>query len=71
MIGFRGTADLMLVIKVDAEGEWEEIYYGDFSDVLKHARYSKRDNKHTLTISKLRQLAEEGAGRITLDQNRS
>lgn len=58
-IGFRGEADLMLVIKVDTEGEWEEIYYGPFSKVAEQARYSARDNKHTLTISKLRRLAEE------------
>ena len=29
-IGFRGGADLMLVIYVEATGEWTEIYYGDF-----------------------------------------
>lgn len=58
-IGFRGEADLMLVIKVDTEGAWEEIYYGPFSKVSEEARYSPRDNKHTLTISKLKKLAEE------------
>lgn len=33
-IGFRGRADLMLVIHVHDNGEWEEIYYGDFAPVL-------------------------------------
>lgn len=61
-IGFRGEADLMLVIKVDTEGEWEEVYYGPFSPVAEQARFSARDNKHTLTISKLRKLAVELGG---------
>jgi len=29
-IGFRGNADLMLVVKVTEDGSWEEVYYGDF-----------------------------------------
>ena len=31
-IGFRGQADLMLVIGVRYDGSWEEIYFGDFED---------------------------------------
>lgn len=53
-IGFRGEADLMLVIKVNDDGSWEEVYYGDFTDVKKLARYSARDNKHMIAVSKLR-----------------
>ena len=52
-IGFRGEADLMLVIKVHETGEWEEVYYGDFNKVKELSRYSARDNKHMITISKL------------------
>ena len=63
-IGFRGEADLMLVIKVDTEGEWEEVYYGSFAKVAELARYSARDNKHTLTISKLKRLAEDSAEQL-------
>jgi hypothetical protein len=55
-IGFRGTADLLLVIHVDSRGEYEEIYYGDFSKVLKQTNFSSRDNKHTITISKLKKI---------------
>jgi hypothetical protein len=53
-IGFRGGADLMLVIKVNDDGSWEEVYYGDFKLVKEKARYSARDNKHMIAISKLR-----------------
>lgn len=55
-IGFRGEADLMLVIKVSDDGSWEEIYYGDFQKVKELARYSARDNKHMIAISKLRNI---------------
>ena len=56
-IGFRGEADLMLVLKVEDDGKWQEIYYGRFDPVLKSSSYSKRDNKHMITISKLRELS--------------
>lgn len=32
-IGFRGKADLILVLKIQPDGKWEEIYYGDFRKV--------------------------------------
>lgn len=56
MIGYRGTADLMLVIHVYADGEWEEVYLGSFKKVNDNSNFSKRDNKHTITISKLKKL---------------
>lgn len=58
-IGFRGQADLMLVIYVGNDGEFSEIYYGDFAVVQANANYSKRDNKSVITVSKLRQLAAQ------------
>ena len=59
-IGYRGEADLMLVLHVRDDGEWEEVYYGDFQAVRDQSRYSKRDNKHMISMTKLRKLAEEG-----------
>jgi len=53
-IGFRGEADLLLVVKVEADGEWSEVYYGPFASVKAISRYSARDNKHMVAISKLR-----------------
>ena len=55
-IGFRGEADLMLVIHVQDDGEWEEIYFGGFQQVKEIARYSARDNKHMVAINKLKGL---------------
>ena len=55
-IGFRGEADLLLVIGVREDGLWEEIYYGPFLPIQQNARFSARDNKHMIAISKLRSL---------------
>lgn len=53
-IGFRGKADLMLVLHVLTTGEWEEVYFGPFGLVEAASRYSARDNKKMIAISKLR-----------------
>ena len=50
-IGFRGEADLLLCLKIKENGDWEEIYFGAFSEVKKLSRYSARDNKNMIAIS--------------------
>ena len=55
-IGYRGNADLMLVIHVTEDGEWEEVYFGDFTAVKKSSTFSSRDNKFMIGITKLRSL---------------
>lgn len=55
-IGFRGEADLLLVVGVNPDGTWSEIYFGDFAVVQENSRYSARDNKHMIAISKLKSL---------------
>lgn len=57
-LGFRGKADKMLVIHVDDNGNWEELYYGDFDLVYKNSRLSKRDNKMMISVSKLKSIKE-------------
>lgn len=57
-IGMRGEADLLLVIKVDNSADWKEIYYGDHQAALAISRYSKRDNKYTVSHKKLKELSE-------------
>lgn len=52
-IGFRGEADLLLVIKVEPDGGWTETYYGPFAAVKALARYSARDNKHMVAVKHL------------------
>jgi hypothetical protein len=55
-IGFRGEADLLLVLKIESNAEWKELYYGPFKPVREKATYSKRDNKYMIPVAKLREL---------------
>jgi hypothetical protein len=59
-IGFRGDADMLLCLKIDLNGDWTEIYYGDFALVKQAARYSARDNKHMVPINALLKIAKAG-----------
>jgi hypothetical protein len=55
-IGFRGEADLLLVLKVENNAEWKELYYGPFKPVKDKATYSKRDNKYMIPVTRLQEL---------------
>jgi intein/homing endonuclease len=57
-IGFRGEADLLLVLKIESSAEWRELYYGSFKPVKEKAAYSKRDNKYMIPVGKLQGLAK-------------
>lgn len=46
----------MLVLHVHVDGSWKENYYGEFGLVKDNSRYSNRDNKHMISISKLSNL---------------
>ena len=59
-IGFRGDADLLLCLKIDVNGNWTEIYYGDFGLVKNVARYSARDNKHMVPLVALHRISKGG-----------
>ena len=59
-IGFRGDADVLLCLKIDLNGDWSEIYYGDFGLVKEVARYSARDNMHMIPVSVLLKIAKAG-----------
>ena len=56
-IGFRGNADLLLVIHVENNGEWNEVYYGSFEKILKISTFSERDNKRMISITKLAKIS--------------
>jgi len=58
-IGFRGDADLLLVIHVESNGEWNEVYYGIFEKVSQLSTYSERDNKRMISITKLAKITTE------------
>ncbi|KRA82543.1 DUF6998 domain-containing protein [Altererythrobacter sp. Root672] len=52
-IGFRGEADLLLVLGVSHDGQCTEIYFGPFAKAKELARYSGRDNKHMVPVRQL------------------
>lgn len=73
-IGFRGQADLLLVLGIRVDGSWEEIYFGPYGPVKELARFSGRDNKHMISITKLRSLVmanSAGKGKSSLENDRS
>lgn len=55
-IGFRGEADLLLVLAINSLGSFEEIYFGPFDNIRKIATYSTRDSKWMISVTKLRSL---------------
>jgi hypothetical protein len=57
-IGIRGKADLLLVIHVAHDGNWEEVYYGDHKEVIEKCNWSSRDSKHVIGITKLKKMQE-------------
>lgn len=65
-VGFRGEADFLLVLRINSDGTSEEIFYGDFSIVSSASSFSQRDNKRTISVSKLRKLASEHASEIEI-----
>ena len=66
-IGFRGHAELMLVLHVAHDGTWDELYFGEFQPVKDASRWSTRDSKHMIAVSKLKGLATgDGSSAIAL-----
>ena len=61
-IGVRGKPDLILVIHVHDNAEWDQVYYGDYETVKKHSKYGKRDNSWKISIKKLRTLKPKHRG---------
>ena len=59
-IGFRGEADLLLCLKIDLNGDWSEVYYGDFQLIRQASRHSARDNKSMIAVSALTKIKEAG-----------
>ena len=69
-IGFRGNADLLLVISVGDDASWEQVYFGPFGPIKAASRFSSRDNKHMILIAKLRSLLLVSADTRLSDANR-
>lgn len=58
-IGLRGKAETLLVLKINSDGTFEEIYFNSYAQALGLGYESKRDNKVSIPVSKLKRLGEE------------
>lgn len=58
-IGLRGNADLLLVLKIHEDGSYEEIYFNSFKEAVGLGYDSRRDNKISIPISKLKKLSQK------------
>lgn len=52
-VGIRGKADLLLVLKIEQDGGFSEVYFNCFDKALDLSNASRRDNKRLITVSKL------------------
>ena len=50
-----------MVLKVQTDGTWEELYDGDFQSVIAIANLSKRDSKHSIPVRAFQQVAESSS----------
>jgi hypothetical protein len=50
---------MLLVISVKQDGSWEQIYYGAFIPVKEQARFSARDNKRMIAVTRLKAMAQQ------------
>jgi hypothetical protein len=58
-IGF-GAKPTYLCLKIDLNGDWIAIYYGDFKLLKQAARYSARDKEHMVTVTAPQNIAKSG-----------
>lgn len=55
-IRFTKGADYLLVIEVDEDAEWNEVYYGNFAKIIKASSMTK-NGKYTIGIEKLKKIS--------------
>ena len=47
------------MVRVEADGSWEELFFGDFQAALSLASWSSRDSKHSISVKALRSLGQK------------
>jgi hypothetical protein len=57
-IKFSTGADYLLVIEVNENADWDEVYFGNFDKVRK-ASYKGKTGEYTIGISKLRKISDK------------
>jgi hypothetical protein len=51
--------ELLLVLQIFDDATWEVIYYGSFYKAKEYKNFSKRSNRYTININKLKKLYKE------------
>ncbi len=51
--------ELLLVLQIFDDATWEVIYYGSFKKAKELKNFSKRSNRYTININKLKKLHKE------------
>ena len=54
----KPKADLLLVIHVNQDVTWDEVYHGDLDTVIPECNWSGADTKWTIGITKLKKIQE-------------
>ncbi len=57
-IGFRGEADLLLVLKIESSAEWQELYYGPFKTSQGESNLLEMRQQVHDPVAKLQDLAK-------------
>tara|TARA_B110001454_G_C12623606_1_gene393885 strand:+ start:66 stop:917 length:852 start_codon:yes stop_codon:yes gene_type:complete len=57
-INFSGGADHLLVIKLDDNAEWKELYWGRLDTIKKRAYFSKKTKKYSINLSMVKKIAK-------------
>ena len=57
-INFSGGADHLLVIKVDDNAEWKELYWGRLDTIKKRAYLSKKTKKYSINLTTVKKIAK-------------
>jgi len=70
-IGFRGESDLLLVLKIESNAEWRELYYGPFKPIKEKATYSRHDNKYVIPVVRLEAFSPSRLCRETIQKSLS
>ena len=58
-IRFSSGADHLLVIQVDDNAEWKELYWGPLEKIRKESSFSKKDNKYNVNLTMLIKIAKD------------
>lgn len=57
-IKFKRGADYLLVVQVNQDASWEQIYYGNFEKVFKYSHPTQNNGEYTIGVGSIRKIAK-------------